>query len=280
MENFNGVNKKIIVRAILGVLILVFSFLAWLNLSGALNDGLDWLQKSLWFLAAFLFLGVGAGLAYLIESKPILFYGLPPLIILPALVFLKDALISGAVLAIAFLFLALAAWRADFEKSLRIEFASSVILKKSLAPFITALTLIVTLFFYWAPFTQSLEQKIYVPRPLFDVIVQPTINLFLQITLPVGQSLKDLSPEVIRQQAQFLDEMYLATNEELANASQAFKKWLPLGVSISLFFSFKIIGTFLSFLMIALAWLIFRVLLWSGVVRIEKVAAEKEIVIM
>lgn len=264
----------------LGVLILVFSFSAWLNLSGALNNGPDWLAKSLWSLAAFLILGVGAGLAYLVEDRKILFYGLPPLIILPALVFLKDVLLSGAVLAVALLFLALASWRADFEKSLRIEFIVGVILRKSLAPFITALALITTLFFYWAPFTQSLEQKIYVPRPLFDVIVQPTIDLFLQMTLPAGQSLKDLPPEAIRQQTQFLDEMYLSVNEELANAGQAFKKWLPLGVSVSLFFTFKVIGIFLSWLMILLAWIIFRVLLWSKIVKIAKVAAEKEVIIM
>ena len=146
MNNLNRVGKKIIIRAILGVSILTFSFLAWWNLSGALNAGPDWLQKSLWSLAAFLFLGVATGLAYLMEDRKILFYGLPLLIILPALFFLKESWLSG-IFAIAFLFFILAAWRADFEKSLRIKFVSWVILKKSLGPALTALALVTTVFF-------------------------------------------------------------------------------------------------------------------------------------
>ncbi|MBU3901214.1 hypothetical protein KKF25_01025, partial [Patescibacteria group bacterium] len=132
---------------------------------------------------------------------------------------------------------------------------------------ITALALIVTLFFYWAPFTQSLEQKVSVPRPLFGAITKPAINLFLPLALPPGQSLKNLPSEFYRQQAEMTDKLYLSTNEELASAGQAFKKWLPLGMSVSLFFTFKIVGTFLSWLMILAVWLIFRILLWSGVIK-------------
>lgn len=279
--------KKAIIRSALGFFIFLFSSLAWLFLSRTLNNGPDWLEKALWSLAAFLFLGVVSGLAYLIEERWALFYVLPVLVILPAIIFLKESLATGSVLAAALAFMVLAAWRGDFEKSLRIEFVSWIILKKSLGPFITALALITTLFFYFAPFTQSLEEKIYVPRPLFDIIVQPTANLFLQLTLPVGQAplrwsqnVDNLPPEVVRQQAELVDKLYISVNEGIASAGQAIKKWLPLGVSVSLFFSFKIIGTFLSWLMIPLAWLALRILLGVGLVKIEKVAAEREVVIM
>jgi len=278
-ELSNGVNKKIAIRAVLGVLIFTASFLSWSSLTSALADGPDWLQKSLWSLAAFLFLGVFSGLAYLIESKMILYYGLPPLIILPALLFLKNDLISGLVMAVALVFLALAAWQAEFEKSLRIEFTVGVILKKSLAPFVTALALIVTVFFYFAPFTQSLEKMVAIPRPLFDVIARPAMDIALPLVLPPGQSIKNLPPEFYRQQAELLEKLYISINDELAAAGQSFKKWLPLGVSISLFFSFKIIGIFLSWLMLVVAWLVFRLLLLVGIVKIEKVAAEKEVII-
>ncbi|MBU2036864.1 hypothetical protein KJ866_01510 [Patescibacteria group bacterium] len=273
-------NKKLIVRSILGILIFIFSSLFWLSLSTALNDGSPWLQKSLWSLAAFLFLGVGSGLAYLMEDRNILFYGLPLLIILPALMFLKEDLTSGLVLAIAFLFLVFAAGRADFEKKLRTKFVSWVILKKGYGPFITAIALIVTLFFYFAPFTQSLGQKVSVPRPLFDAIVEPVMSILLPLAMPAGQNLESLPSEFYRQQAEMMDKLYLSTNEELASAWQAFKEWLPMGMSVSLFFTFKIVGTFLSWLMILAVWLIFRILLWSGVIKIEKVATEKEVIIM
>lgn len=269
-------SKKIIVRAVLGSWIFIFSSLLWLSLSTALNDGPDWLQKSLWSLAAFLFLGVGAGLAYLMEERNILFYALPPLIILPALVFLKEGLITGLVLALAILFLTLAVSRADLEKTLRIELAPWFILKRGLGSFITALALIVTLFFYFAPVTQSLGQEISVPRPLFDVIARPAIDLALQMSLPVGVDPKSLPPELKNQQTELLDKIYVSLNGQIELAGRTFKKWLPLGASVSLFFTFKVIGIFLSWLIIPVIWLIFRIFLWSGVVRIEKVAVEKE----
>ncbi len=273
-------NKKIIVRSVSGALIIIFSSLFWLSLYGALNNGPDWLQKSLWSLAAFLFLGVSAGLAYLVEEKKALLYGLPFLVILPSIVFLNGSLAGSLVLMAAFLFLLLAAWRADFEKTLRIKLVSWIILKKGFGPLITALALITTLFFYFAPFTQSLGQKVFIPRPLFNAITQPMSEIALGLALPTGQDADKLSPELVHQQAELMDKLYLDANEELAAAGQTFKKWLPLGVSVSLFFTFKIIGTFLSFFMMALAWLVFRTLLLSGVVKIEKVAAEKEVVVL
>jgi hypothetical protein len=50
-----------------------------------------------------------------------------------------------------------------------------------------------------------------------------------------------------------MDILYQTVNEQLDSAGKAYKKWIPLGLSVSLFFSFKIIGTFLSWLMVVLA---------------------------
>jgi len=272
--------KKNIIRIVEGFLILAFSFLSWASLAGALNGGPDWVQKSIWSLAAFLFLGISVGLVYLIENQRILFFGLPALIVLPALVFLKNDLLSGAVLTAVLFFLALAAWRTHFEKSLRIELAPCLILKRGLGSFITALALTITLFFYWAPYAQSLGNDIRIPRPLFDSIARPAIEMSLALSLPRGTNPKSLSPEFTKQQTAILDNLYLSANEQLSVAGKTFKKWIPLGVSVSLFFSFKVIGTFLSWLMIVLAWLIFKILLWGGIIKIEKVAVEKEIVVV
>lgn len=273
-------NKKIIVRSVLGTLIIIFSSLFWLLLFGALNNGPDWLAKSLWGLAAFLFLGVTLGLAYLLENSKHVIYVLPLLVLLPALIFLPESLATGIVAALALAFLALGVWRADFEKSLRIEFIPWIVLRKSLGYTITALALITTLFFYWSPFTRSLEEKIFIPRPLFDAVSQPVAEVFLRLSFQPGTDADLSSPEFKRQQNKFFDELYRSANEQLSLAGKTLKKWLPLGVSVSLFFTFKIIGTILSFLIIALAWLIFRVLLLSGVVKITKIAVEKEIIII
>ena len=270
-ELSNGVNKKVIIRATLGIFILAFSFLSWSSLAGALDNSPDWIAKSLWSLISFLLLGIGAGLAYLIEDKHILYFGLPPLIVLPALVFLKNDLISGIILAVALALLACAAWRVDFEKSLRIVFVPHTILRKGLASFITAFALIVTVFFYWSPAAQSLGNEISIPRPLFDTIAKPIMDIFLNMSLPKGMSLKSSPPEFAAQQAGLMNSLYSSANDQLAVTGRAFKKWIPLGASISLFFSFKVVGFFLSWLMTVLAWLIFKIFLWSGVVRMEKV---------
>jgi len=271
-------NKKIIVSSILGLLILAFSFLSWSSLAGALNNGPDWVQKSLWSLAAFLFLGVFIGLFFLVENAKIFLYSMPVIIILPTLVFLRLEMFSFLVLIAAILFFVAAVSRVDSEKSLRIKFSAGIILHRALPLMMTGLTLLVTLFFYWAPYTQSLGDDIRIPRPLFDAIAKPVIDIFLNMNLPKGTSLKSLPPEFAKQQAEFMDSFYLSANEPLAVAGKAFKKWIPLGISVSLFFSFKIIGIFLSWLIMFLAWLIFKIFLWSGVVRINKIAVEKEII--
>ena len=276
MENSNGVNKKIIVHSALGVLILVFSFLFWATLTNALSDSPDWIVRSIWSLVFLMALGICAGLFFLVESDELFLYGMPAAIILPVLVFLKPGLATMLVLAGAIIFFILAAYRSHFEKTLRIKFISGIILRKGLAPMITGLALLVTLLFYFTPFTQSLGGNISVPRPLFDAIAGPAADLALNISLPSGADLKSV-PEFEKQKAGALDKVYLSMNEELSTAGKSFKKWIPLGVSVSLFFAFKVIGTFLSWAMMLFTWLIFRALLWSGVVKINKVAAEREI---
>jgi len=277
-ELSSGVNKKIIVSSILGILILAFSFLSWSSLSAAVNNGPDWLVKAVWCLAAFLFLGVFTGLLFLVENKKIILYCVPVLIALPALAFVRIEIFGLLVLAAAVLFIGAAVSRVDFEKSVRIKFSAGIILSRALPLIMTGLSLIITLFFYWAPYTQSLGNDISIPRPLFDTIANPVMGFSLNMSLPKGMTLKSLPPEFAAQQAKLMDDLYSSANDQLAAAGKTFKKWIPLSVSVSLFFSFKVIGFFLSGIMILLAWLIFQIFLWSGVVKIGKVAAEKEVI--
>lgn len=271
-------NKKIIVRATLGILILIFSFLSWSSLASAVNNGPDWVAMSVWSLIDFLFLGVFVGLFFLVENEKIFLYSTPIIIALPALTFLKLEIISFLVLVATILFFIAAASRVDSEKSLRIKFSAGIILRRAFPLMMTGLALLITLFFYWAPYTQSLGSDISIPRPLFDTLAKPVMDFSLNMSLPRGTTLKSLPPEFAAQQAKFMDGLYSSVNEQLALAGRAFKKWIPLGASISLFFSFKVIGFFLSWLMTLLAWLIFKIFFWSGVVRIERVVTEKEVV--
>jgi len=246
--------KKSLVRIILGFFIFLTSFLFWLVLWRALQNGPDWLNMALWSLVIFLVFGSFVGLAYLIEKEKKFLYAVPLLVVLPFLIFYQwEKQLGLIVVAVAILFFVLAIFKVEFEKSLRIKLAAGIILRKGLAPTITALALLITLFFYWAPYTQSLEQEISVPRPLFDAIVKPVINIFMQTALPPGTNQKALSAQLNRQQQESMDILYQTVNEQLDSAGKSYKKWIPLGLSVSLFFSFKIIGTFLSWLMVVLA---------------------------
>jgi len=271
-------NKKIIVSLVLGLLILAFSFLSWSFLSAAVNNGPDWLIEAVWCLITFILLGVAMGLFFLVENEKIFLYSTSVMIVLPALAFLKPEIISFLVLTVAILFFVAAVFRVDSEKSLRIKFSAGIILRRTFPLAMTGLALLVTLFFYWAPYTQSLGSDIRIPRPLFNTIAKPVMDFSLNMSLPKGTTLKSLPPEFVAEQIKFMDNLYSSANEQLALAGRTFKKWIPLGASISLFFSFKVVGFFLSWLMTLLAWLIFKIFLWSGVVKIEKVAVEKEVI--
>jgi len=269
--------KKIIIRSLLGIFILLASFAFWSMLSAALNDGPNWLTMSVWALLIFLILGVTICLLYLTENETIFLYGGALAIILPFLFFLK--LDAGALFAfLALLFLMLSAWQVNFEKSLRLKFTPVVILRKGLAPAITGFAILSSLIFYGTPLAQTLGMSIIVPRSLFEAVAQPAINFALQINLPAGTNTKSLPPEFNRQKTEFLDKIYVSLNQQIEVAGKSFKKWIPLGAAVSLFFTFKVVGTILSWLIMLFTWLIFKALLWIGAVKINKVAAEKEVI--
>lgn len=270
-------NKKVIIRVTLVVLILLASFAFWSMLSAALNDGPDWLAMSVWALLIFLILGVIIGLLYLIENEAIFLYGGALAIILPFLFFLKLGI--GALFTfLALFFLMLSARQVNFEKSLRLKFAPVDILRRGLAPAITGFAVLSSLLFYGTPLAQTLGMSIIVPRPLFEAVAQPAINFALQMNLPAGMDIKSLPPEFKDQETEILDKIYVSLNDQIDAAGRSFKKWIPLGAAVSLFFTFKVVGTILSWLMMFFAWLIFKVFLWIGVVKMNKVAAEKEVI--
>jgi len=90
--------------------------------------------------------------------------------------------------------------------------------------------------------------------------------------------IKSLPPEFKNQETELLNKIYVSLNDQIDVAGRSFKKWIPLGAAVSLFFTFKVVGAILSWLIMLFAWLIFKALLWIGVVKINKVAAEKEII--
>lgn len=272
-------NRKNIVRAVLGFSLLLSSGAFGLVLSFALAVGTNWLTMSVWALVSFTVFGAVFVLTHIMENKAVILAGVTLVAVMPFL-FFEKSFFGFCLISAVFLFLLRAARRTRFEKESRLKFAATAIARKILPAAVVAMAALSALIFYGTPLAWNLSGNIVVPRSLFDSVAAVAAETVLAINLPVGADMKSLPPEFERQQAEFLDKVYISLSEQIAAAARPLEKWFPLGAAISAFFAFKIVGAVLIWPMTFLAWLIFRILLLAGIVKIEKIATEKEVIVM
>jgi len=167
-------------------------------------------------------------------------------------------------------------FRAAAEKRKTINLNSVVILRKAIAAATSSFILLTALVFYWAPYTQSLKKDINMPRPVFDVITS-------QLVQKIGglenlSSVNSLSSAQRSRMEQQQDELYNSVNQQLGDWLGSYKKFIPAIIALSVFFTLRFIGLFLAWPAIFLAWLAYRILLLSKIIRISKVQVDKEII--
>jgi len=268
-------DKKWIFRTIFSALILFSSFAFWFFLENSLSSGGDWWQKTIWPLIFFLSLTVIFGLYALLESERKFLFLAIFFTLAPFFLFAKiRPSLAWSLLAI--FFLANGLFRAWVEKNRTIDLDLIAIFKKSVAASVSALVLLAALIFYWTPYVQSFSASVEVPRPIFDTLTsQLTKALGGPESLPPAQSLsKKQQLEMARQQ----NEVYSVVNQQLENWLQPIKKFIPAGLALSVFFTLKFLGLFLAWPAIWLAWLVFKILLLTGIVKLERIPVEKEII--
>jgi hypothetical protein len=269
-------------------LVLIFSFLAWFFLNYSLTGqaGDNWLLLFWGPAASFIILGVLTGLAFLLEEKKGVIFIFCALTLLPSFLFFRAGLVGVIGVLLAFLFSFGALPGLIREKNLRLKILPIEIIKKGLAGILSAWVILAALLFYWAPYAQSLGQEIAVPRPIFNAVMKPLISFFVSGSYSIQTNSFDknalpnsFSPikEPIIQDSQ-LDEIYGLTNKQLNVFGAAYKKFIPLGAAVSVFFTFKILSFLLFGFIILFIWLIFHLLLLFKVVRINRIPAEKEII--
>ncbi|HRY52791.1 MAG TPA: hypothetical protein P5089_02980 [Candidatus Portnoybacteria bacterium] len=260
--------RKNIVRTIFGALILFFSFSFWLYLERSLNDGGTWWEKTICPLILFLVLTAILGLYYFLENEKKYLLAAAFLTLTPFLFFaqLKWSLL-WFVLAIYFLVNCIFKVTADKKETVDLEVVR--ILRKATSAAASSILLLTTLIFYWAPYAQSLKSDdINVPRPVFNTITSQLVQKISGLeNMPAADSLSS------RQQQ---DEVYKTVNEQVGDWLGDYRRFLPAVLALSVFFTLKFIGFFLAWPAIFLAWLAYKILLWRGIVKINKTQVQKE----
>ena len=273
-----NMDKKNILRLIIGFLILFLSVLSWYLLKNSFDQaqGGEWVTGVLWPSLSLIALGSFIGLFYLIESDWRVLSGALLLVVAPFFVFFdslnwEKLIVIGAM----FFFLWRGIHRSRREKKEKIKLSLAEILLKGLAPTVTALTLLAAIGFYGSPYAQSLGQaEIVIPRDMFNRIISPLLN--------APSALKNLTggqPESAKNDnEQLKSALYQEINKYMNTVGNPYKRFLPFGLTTTFFFAMRIWGVVLMRLAAILAWGWFSLLRLLKLARIGKINIEKEII--
>ncbi|MBL7155023.1 MAG: hypothetical protein ISS88_00765 [Candidatus Portnoybacteria bacterium] len=244
--------KNRITQSVLAGLATLISAISWVGLENILSGGNNWLWPSIGFLILLIFLSLNW---LLTKSKAVLLITL--ILILVSFFFVFSFKIEYlAVLFIALLFFLFGSFRAINEKKVRIKIQVDKILRRGLPSILTGLALVIAVAFYFSPLALQGQNKIEVPRFLFDIVVQPII-----VDIPLSG-----------------DMLYQAINQEINKYGQPYQQYFPLGLAMGIFFALKTIGFLFGWLVILLSWLIFKVLVSAGAIKIQEQAVLKEVI--
>ncbi len=275
MHKINRVTQSIII----GLTTLVAT-VSWAGLKGILFENGNWLWSSIGFLILLIFLNLNWLLA---KSKTILLITL--FFVLVSFFFSFGFRLEYlAILFTAFLLFYLASQRAVNEKEIRIKIEVVKILKRGLPFVLTGLALVIAMAYYFSPLALSGQNEITIPRPLFDKLIDPVleilknqvpVNQFEQI---VGQFGINLDTEINFVNQEVKDNIYQSLNKEVNKQGQVYIEYLTFGLAIGLFFALKVLGIPFMWLTILLTWLIFKILVASGAIKIQEQAVLKEVI--
>ena len=287
-------SKKTIFRAVLIFLILSFSSLTWFSAYDSFwRDSQDYFWRIFLPLASFLILGILTGLWFLAEDEKWIVWAGPASIFIPFLFIFSLSWIKlsshwNLVLTAVFILVVFLFWwgikSLRGEKESRFKISLSAIVSPGLKHAVTATIFLASIGFYFSPLAQLDSKEFSLPRPFFDTIFSPVIKAMNVSLLKNGSTTSSgaLSPEVSKQlesqKKDLSEQVYGMINQMIANSGKPFKKYVPLGITLSFFFALKIFeGLFLQ-LMILGAWVLWKILRFFGVMRIKIVKADKEII--
>lgn len=263
--------NRITQSVIIGLATLVAT-ISWSGLRNVLFENGNWIWPSLGFLILLVFLSLTWLLA---ESKPILLVTLA-IILISFLISFNFELKYLAILFVAFLLFYFGSLRAIEEKKSRIKIQTFRILKRGLPYILTALSLVIASAYYFSPLALKGQGQIEIPRPLFDIVIKPSVTV-LEEQIPVFQLSKSLGITLSGEE-KIEDVIYQTLNQEINKRSQPYKGYFPIGMSLGVFFAIKALSIPFMWIIILLSMLIFKILVSLGAVKIQERSVLKEVI--
>jgi len=265
-------HKNRITQSVVAGLATLISAVSWIGLKNILSGGNNWLWPCLGFLILLIFLCLHW---LLTKSKAVLLITLV-LIFISFFFIFSFKLEYLAVLFIAYSFFLFGSWRAISEKEVRIKLQVDKIFRRGLPCILTGLALVITAAYYFSPLALQNREQIKIPRFLFDIIIQPITKTF-EGQIPISQLSEQLGLTLTGDE-KFEDILYQVINQEINKYGQAYQQYFPLGLAIGFFLTLKAIGFIFMWLVILLSWLIFKVLVVAGAIKIQEQAVLKEMI--
>lgn len=265
-------HKNRITQSVVAGLATLISAVSWIGLENILSKGNNWLWPSIGFLILLIFLSLNW---LLTKSKAVLLITL--VLILVSFFFVFSFKIEYlAILFIALLFFLFGSFRAINEKKVRIKIQVDKILRRGLPSILTGLALVIAVAFYFSPLALQSQDQIRLPRPLFNIIIQPITKIFEE-QVPISQLSEQFGIN-LEGNEKFEDILYQVVNQEINKYGQPYQQYFPLGLALGIFFALKTIGFLFGWLVILLSWLIFKVLVSAGAIKIQEQAVLREVI--
>lgn len=267
-------HKNRVTQSVIIGIIALLSTASWSGLKDVLYGGGSWI----WPAYGFLILLVALSLSWILsKSRTILSITFAFALVSFLLIFgLRLEYLAALVVAIALF--AIGSFRAVNEKEVRIKIHSTKISRKGLPFVLTGLALLIVSAYYFSPLAQQGQDQLKIPRPLFNIVIKPVL-LTIEQELDASEIAEQFGTTVegtLTENKQLEEVLYLTVNAEINKYTKDYKEYFPLGLAVGMFFAIKAIGMFFGWITILLCWIIFKLLVVSGAVKIHEKAVLKQ----
>jgi len=279
---------------VLGIILVLFSFLCWWMLKLAFYDNDSSFGTWILTFGSFVLFGIAICLAMLLIKNKIIYLIAFSLMFVSFLIFFNYQILYYAIAFIVLFVAYLIAFKNinnNQKEHIKINFYR--IWRGGFPLFITALSLLIAVIYYFSPALARLDTDVKIPRPVFNVVASFVSGL-IKTQLPEGVTLdgntyKMLSKEQIRDfekkynikigtQDTIQDDLYKVVNAQINKAGSGYKRSIGYGLAIALFLSIKIISIPYVAIVILLSWLVIKILIKIKFVKFEKIQKEVEII--
>lgn len=243
-----------------------------------------------------IFWGVALCLAMLlIRDKKILYGSFFVVLVSFGAFFNNEPFYYLIALALLFWVFTIATSRIQKEEMVQMKLNFWRIWKRGLPIFITFLSVLIALAYYFSPELAKIEKKeIIVPKKTFEMVIRPLETLIIE-RLPEGVSSIDteakqiLKPQEVAELKEkydievkegetIKDLIYQLMQYQINASSGPYEKFIPIGLAVGLFLALKLFGFFYIAVIIFFSWLVLRILVMFKFASIGKEMREMETV--